>query len=323
MHLLRILLIVIVFGSVATNAQSQQRYFDERYIYSQNFIHPVLVNPGATGIQDYQQLILNYRNTWATFEDAPKTITLNFNGPIGNRLGFGAQLFRDSFGALETSKGMLSLSYTIDSEKNRLGFGLSTEYIQHIVSGSALNNEIVDIDDLTLLQRLDGNQFFDASFGVYGIYDESFKYGVSFPSLISSKINIEDGDPGERDLGYIAHFAYSTRANNSDIGLEPSIFIKSLNNIPTHVDLNLKATFLDDQFTGAVGYTLGADKRIGFLLGAAVDNLNFYYSYNISTRAFQDYNNGAHELSVSFSFNKDKKKATTAVDAPDPMNPSN
>jgi len=217
----------------------------------------------------------------------------------------------------------LSLSYTIDSEKNRLGFGLSTEYIQHIVSGSALNNEIVDIDDLTLLQRLDGNQFFDASFGVYGIYDESFKYGVSFPSLISSKINIEDGDPGERDLGYIAHFAYSTRANNSDIGLEPSIFIKSLNNIPTHVDLNLKATFLDDQFTGAVGYTLGADKRIGFLLGAAVDNLNFYYSYNISTRAFQDYNNGAHELSVSFSFNKDKKKATTAVDAPDPMNPSN
>lgn len=323
MHLLRILLIVIVFGSVASEAQSQQRYFDERYIYSQNFIYPVLVNPGATGIQDYQQLILNYRNTWATFEGAPKTITLNFNGPIGNRLGFGAQLFRDSFGALETSKGMLSLSYTIDSENNRLGFGLSTEYIQHIVSGSALNNEIVDVEDPTLLQRLDGNQFFDASFGVYGIYDESFKYGVSFPSLISSKINIEDGDPGERDLGYIAHFAYSTRANNSDIGLEPSIFIKSLNNIPTHVDLNLKATFLDDQFTGAVGYTLGADKRIGFLLGAAVDNLNFYYSYNISTRAFQDYNNGAHELSVSFSFNKDKNKGNTAEDAPDPMNPSN
>ncbi len=323
MHLLRILLIVVVFGSVASEAQSQQRYFDERYIYSQSFIHPVLVNPGATGIQDHQQLILNYRNTWATFEGAPKTITLNFNGPIGNRLGFGAQLFRDSYGALETSKGMLSISYTIDSEKNKLGFGLSTEYIQHIVSGSALNNEIVDIDDPTFLQRLDGNQFFDASFGVYGIYDESFKYGVSFPSLISSKINIEDGDPGERDLGYIAHFAYGTRVNNDDIGLEPSIFIKSLNNIPTHVDLNLKATFLDDQFTGAVGYTLGADKRIGFLLGAAVDNLNFYYSYNISTRAFQDYNNGAHELSVSFSFNKDRKAAASTETAPDPMNPSN
>lgn len=318
MHLLRILLFVIIFGSLSYTIDAQQRYFDERYIYSQHFIHPVLVNPGATGIQDHQMLILNYRNSWATFEGAPKTITLNFNGPIGNRLGFGAQLFRDTYGALETSKGMLSISYTIDSEKNRLGFGLSTEYIQHIVSGSALNNPLVDVNDPTFLQRLDGNQFFDASFGVYGIYDNSFKYGVSFPSLISSKINIEDGDPGERDLGYIAHFAYSTKAKRSDIGIEPSIFIKSLNNIPTHVDLNVKLSFLEDRFTGALGYTLGGDKKIGFLLGANVDNLNFYYSYNISTRAFQDYNNGAHELSMSFSFNK-KTTATTAEKAADPM----
>ena len=135
MHLSRIILFVVLFAATTIGVDAQQRYFDERYIYSQHFIHPVLVNPGATGIQDYQELILNYRNSWATFEGAPKTITLIFNGPIGNRLGFGAQLFRDTYGALETSKGMLAVSYTIDSEKNRLGFGLSTEYIQHIVDG--------------------------------------------------------------------------------------------------------------------------------------------------------------------------------------------
>lgn len=319
MHLLRITFVVCLFGIFSQTADAQQRYFDERYIYNQHYLYPVLVNPGATGIEDYQQLILNYRNTWATFDGAPKTITLNFNGPIGNRLGFGAGLFQDTYGSLKTSKGMIALSYTIDSEKNRLGFGLSTEYIQHVVSGSALNNELVDVTDEIFLQRLNGNQFFDASFGVYGIYDQSFKYGVSFPSLISSKINTEDGDPGDRDLGYIAHFAYNTKAKRSDIGIEPSIFIKSLNNIPTHVDLNVKLSFLEDRFSGGVGYTLGADKKIGFMLGANVDNLYFNYSYNISTRAFQDYNNGAHELTLSFAFNKKRAAAAITESAPDPM----
>ena len=315
MHFIKnILSTIIVVMFIASSANAQQRYFDERYVYDQAFINPVLVNPGATGINDYQELILNYRNTWATFDGAPKTITLNFNGPIGNRLGFGAQLFQDSYGSLETTKGLIALSYTIDSEKNKVGFGLSTEYIQHALSGSALNNEIIDPTDLTVLQRLDGNQFFDASFGIYGIYDGSLKYGVSFPSLISSKINTEDGPEGDRDLGYIAHFAYSTKAKNSDIGIEPSIFIKSLNNIPTHIDLNVKLSFLEDKFTGALGYTVGADKGLGFLLGTSVDNLNLYYSYNISTREFQDYNNGSHELSISFAFNK-KEKAPAAMEA--------
>lgn len=313
MHLLRIYVaILIVAGVGITTVSAQERYFDERYIYSQHFITPVLVNPGATGINDYQELILNYRNTWASFDGAPKTITLNFNGPVGNRLGFGAQLFRDTYGALETSKGMIALSYTIESETNKVGFGLSTEYVQHIVSGSALNNELVDPDDEVFLRNIDGNKFFDASFGIYGIYENQFKYGVSFPSLISSKINIEDGDPGDRDLGYIAHFAYMTKTKESNIGIEPSIFIKSLNNIPTHVDLNVKLSFLEGKFVGAAGYTLGADKKIGFLMGTNVENLSINYSYNISTRTFQDYNNGAHEFSVAFAFNKKERTPTTA-----------
>ena len=306
MHLLRIYFTRLMIAGVGmATISAQERYFDERYIYSQHFINPVLVNPGATGINDYQELILNYRNTWASFDGAPKTITLNFNGPVGNRLGFGAQLFRDTYGALETSKGMIALSYTIESETNKVGFGLSTE--------------LVNPNDDVFLRNIDGNKFFDASFGIYGIYDNQFKYGVSFPSLISSKINIEDGDPGDRDLGYIAHFAYATKTKESNIGVEPSIFIKSLNNIPTHVDLNVKLSFLDGKFVGAAGYTLGADKKIGFLMGTNVENLSINYSYNISTRSFQDYNNGAHEFSVAFAFNK-KDKTPSAEDTKDIMN---
>jgi type IX secretion system PorP/SprF family membrane protein len=297
--------------------QAQQRYFDERSTYTQHFLYPVLVNPGAIGIDDEQTLLLNYRNSFASFDDSPKTITLNYNGNIGNRLGFGAQLFRDSYGSLETSKGLLGVSYTIESPTNKVGFGITTEYIQHVLSGSAINNPVVDPNDPIIGQRLDGNSFFDASFGIYGIYDGKLKYGVSFPSLISAKLNTEDGESGDRMLGYIAHFAYVTNANNGDIILEPSVFIKSLNNTPTHVDVNLKASFLEDRFIGALGYTLGARQGLGFLLGTKIDDLQFNYSYNISTREFQDYNNGSHELSVAFYFNK--KKSAGMDDLKDPM----
>lgn len=319
MHCKKIIFTFLVAFGVLSGINAQQRYFDERSIYKQHFIYPVLVNPGAIGIDDHQQLILNYRNDYASFEGSPKSITLNYNGNVGNRLGFAGQLFSDTYGGFETTKGLLGVSYTIESPTNKLGFGLTTEYTQHVLSGSVINNDQIDPEDVLLFQRLDGNSFLDASFGVYGIYDGKLKYGVSFPSLISSKINSEDGNSGDRDLGYVAHFAYVTKTGDGDITLEPSAFIKSLNNIPTHVDINLKASFLEDRFTGALGYTVGASQGLGFLIGTRVDNLNLNYSYNISTREFQDYNNGSHEIGISFTFNKKDKNAVMTEKAADPM----
>ena len=305
MHISKILTTIIIAGSMAMGTLSaQQRYFDERSLYRQHFMYPVLVNPGATGINDYQELIVNYRSSWAGFQDAPKTITLNFNGPVGNRLGFGAQLFRDNFGVVETSKGMLAVSYTIESPTNKIGFGLTTEYIQHVVTGGAIGGSIIDPNDVLLLQRLDGNRFFDASFGIYGVYDNSLKYGVALPSLISAKLNSEDGGAGMKDLGYIVHLGYEATMADGAITVEPSVFIKSLNNIPTHADFNLRMSFLENRFTGAVGYTMGASQGLGFLIGARVDNFHLNYSYNISTRQFQDFNNGGHEITLSYTFNR-------------------
>jgi len=255
---------------------------------------------------DYQELMVNYRNTWSGFDDSPQTILVAYNGPVGNRLGFGAQLLNDSYANLNTTKGQIGLSYTIDSPVNRVGFGITTEYIQHSLSGAALNSGQVEVTDPIIRQRLDGAQYFDASFGVYGLYNKKLVYGLSLPSLISSKIS-DTGTEEDRSIGYILQVGYKLKSEETQITFEPTVVVKSLMNTPTHVDLIGKFGFLDDKLVGGVAYTLGGDQRLGFLIGTTVESLKINYMYNVSGAEFQTYNNGSHEISLGIRFGEQKR----------------
>lgn len=292
--ILNVVLSFLFIAVVSNTAIGQsERYFDERYISSQAYLNPYLFNAGATAFHQSQELMVNYRNKWSTFEDAPKTITLGYNGVLVDRLGIGALFLQDNFGALKTSKGQLSLSYGLTSPTNSISFGIATEYIQHGLNSKVSSDEIFDPNDPLYRLRSEGAAFLDVSFGVYGKYLDQFTYGLSLPSLISSRID-NDGD-NERDLGFVVNLGYLVKAQNG-ISIEPSIIVKKLNAVPTHVDLNARLGFLDEKFTSGVSYTVGADKRLGFMIGFAIDKLNLYYSYNTSMQEFQDYNNGSHEI---------------------------
>jgi type IX secretion system PorP/SprF family membrane protein len=299
-----IFLLSFIIATVQINAQT--RYFDERYIYTQAILNPQLINSGAFGASMKHQIMLNYRNKWAGLSGTPVTTTLSYNGPVAQRLGMGINVLRDNFGLLETTKAMAGFSYTIKSDDNQIGFGISGEYIKHGLS--AITDPDV-VSDPKVVAALSGAEFFDASFGVYGIYMNKISYGLSFPSLVSSRINdaINEGS-SDRKLGFIFHAGYELKASNANVVLRPSFIFKKLANVPTHLDLNLNASFLDDRLIGGVSYTLGADNRLGFLLGTNIDKYNFYYSYNTSSNPLQDYNNGSHEITLGVQFGGEMKK---------------
>jgi len=301
--------IIFTFLLFAQMANGQARYFNERYTYTHYNLYPVLINPGATGASGNSQVVFNYRNKWAAFPNSPKTLTFSYDGDIGNRLGFGGLLLSDSFGELETTKGQVSFSYSIESPTNKVGFGLSTEFVQHRVAGSSISNPFIDAVDPLLLSRLDGVSFFDASFGIHGMYADKITYGLVLPGLISSRLNDTFGDGGESEFDFILNFGYIFRPENNDIVVEPSIYIKQLMFVPLHVDVNLKVSFLEEKLTGGFTYSIGADERLGFLIGTKVNSFRFYYGYNVSRHDFQQFNNGSHELTVGFdigSFSKEE-----------------
>lgn len=291
------ILFALVILAVGVNAQS--RLIGERSVYTQYFLSPYLLNPGATGQSEYSQVIGNYRNAWASFPGSPKTVTVGYEGPIGNRIGLGLVGVTDSYAALSTSKAALSLSYTIDSPTNKIGVGISGEYVRHQLDGDELvNNPFINSLDPEIINRLSGSSYFDATIGVYGLYQNKIIYGVSFPSLISQKVSGPDGDPTNSEISFIGTLGYRLEVPGKDLVFEPSIYAKKLMLVPFHVDVNLKADFLNEQLTAGLTYSYGAEERLGFLVGTQVNNFGFHYSYNMSFHDFQQYNNGSHELSV-------------------------
>lgn len=288
------ILLVVLSGSTI---EAQSRLFGERSAFTQYYLTPFLLHPAASGQSEYSQVVGIYRNTWASFPGAPKTFAFGYDGPIGNRIGLGLLGMSDSYAAFNTTKGILSLSYTITSTKNKIGFGISGEYIQHKLRSSDLLNPLVDQGDQEIVTRLDGYSFFDASIGIYGLYNDKLSYGLTLPSIISQRIS-GDGESVDTEIGYIASVGYRFDVPEKDLVFEPSIYVKKLLYVPLHVDINLKADFLNEQLTAGLTGSVGAEQRIGFLIGTQLSNFGFHYAYNLSIHDFQQYNNGSHELSL-------------------------
>lgn len=294
---------------VATTVNGQVRLHSERGIFTQGHAHPILINPGATGFSGGQNLLVNYRNTWASFPGAPSSYTFSYDGAIGNRIGVGAQVLSDRFAAFETLKGSLSVSYGIESESNKFGAGLSLEYLQHQISRADATSALVAQNDQEILDRLDGSRFFDLSLGLYGEYQDKVIYGITLPSLVSAMLNeFDSGTTGDKTIGAIGHLGYRHRLPEYDIIIEPSVVFKYLMLTPTHADLNLKVDFLDEALTGGVSYSLGGEDRFGFLMGVNIENFGFYYSYNISFHDFQQYDNGSHEITLKYQIGSARKQ---------------
>tara|TARA_Y100000385_G_scaffold282812_1_gene337860 strand:- start:2286 stop:3236 length:951 start_codon:yes stop_codon:yes gene_type:complete len=293
-----ILITSIAFLLGISKVDAQVRLIGEQSVYTSYYLNPVLVNPGATGYEGYHSVVLNYRNAWASFPNSPSTGTLSYNGPIGNRIGLGVLAYTDSFGAFNTNKGQVSLSYNLDLPNNKLGFGVSGEYIQHKLNGDAVTSPLVDISDDEIISRLGGARFFDVSIGVFGVYDEKVTYGVALPSIFSQRLNDDTNSLIGRDFGIIANLGYKFDLPEQDLVIEPSIYYKQLMLVPAHVDINLRVGLLDEKLNMGVTYSSGSENRLGFLIGAYLDNFGVFYGYNTSFNQFQSFNNGSHEISL-------------------------
>ncbi len=289
-------------------AIGQLAFAQDGAIFSHYNITPVLINPSAAGFDEDYQLQLNARAQWSGFTDAPTTYAAQFNGPLGDNFAIGLGVLSESAAQLNRLRAHLNYAFRFQvSDKVKLAAGFQTEYQQITLDNGVLNNSFVDLNDQVVEDFMNGKGVFDAALGVYSSFGEHTRVGLSFSNLVRSRLSEEEQD--ESILKYYTFFAsHKLIVEDLNFSLEPSVMVRNIRDVPSQIDVNLMARFLEEQFTSGLSYrSTGA---LGLLLGTKLSKFELYYSYDIFFQEFQSYNNGSHEVTLMVSF--DRKKSTSA-----------
>jgi len=281
----------------------------EEYIFTQYFLNPATINPGASGFEGNHNVVFNYRNTWAGFPNSPKSFQAHYNGEVVDKVGLGATLMTDNYANLSSTRGGVSFAYMIKGESYKLGAGLSTQFQQYRVNNVDFTNALIDEGDELLQSRLNDAQFFEASLGFHGLLDNGMFFDLAFPGIVRSRINdAVNAEDSPGSFNYFFGLGYEFPISNYDMAIVPSVYVKKFRNVPLHVDFNALMKFLDGKLLSGITYSNGADNRLGFLIGTQINTLAFNYSYNISFHESQQYNNGGHEIGLALKLGNNPQK---------------
>ena len=291
-----VLCVIFHLGSPNKLNAQEAGYFNHQYLI------PVLINPAATGFNGDHQIMAAYKHNYSDFAGAPRTFSALYHGSFADKVGLGVQLLTDQVGVARLFHGQINYAYRLTFNTAKISFGLSTG-LQNFRVTDTENDPLLDPNDLLLQAAQDGYLLFDGSAGVYGEVDEKFIFGISFPNVVKQRIEEITGEVVIDDLKsfpYAVQLGYRHNVKNYNFMVEPSITVRDLRYSPFLIDLNLKLSFLEDQLIGGLGYTIGDNSKVALLLGTRLDNLRFFYSYDVSLGDFQDYNTGSHELTLLF-----------------------
>lgn len=311
------ILFILLFSGGLLMAQDYGVSIKLPIAFQHYYLNPHIMNPALTGFHGNYRLAVNYRSQWSDFPGAPKSFSASYNGPATDRVGIGALLFTEQYGVNRQFRGQLSYAYRFGTDDYDMSLGLSTDYSQFRLSNEAITGPLYNPNDPLVLDALNGRQFFSGSIGFFAKYKKQFYFGLSLPQVVLARIDEGEGD-GETQFNYIASIGTWLDLPSYDMSIEPSIYLKKVGLVDLHVDFNLVANFLDERLYGGLNYSVGAGSKFGFLVGARINAFRVFYGYDVSYQEFQEYNNGAHEVTLNFDlFNSflEERKELKKIDA--------
>lgn len=275
-------------------------------LYSQYILNDFVINPAIAGSKPYFPLRLNAREQWEGFDLAPSTQGLSFHAPVGDgRVGLGGIIFQDDTKPTKESGMMLTYAYhlRLDDIKSRLSFGLSGMMYQYTLD----QQELVTQDpDLTINGGVYSEIVPDAAVGLY-MYGDNYYIGASLYQLFEttfkeSMFNIYGHNKGVHHYFFMA--GYTAEVHKS-FHIEPSIMVKTIANGPVQIDINTRAIFNRNFWTGL---SLRTDRSIVALMGFNAGSFHFAYGFDWTSMSIGQHTSGSHELSVGFNIPDSRRR---------------
>jgi type IX secretion system PorP/SprF family membrane protein len=288
--------------------------------YSQYMNNNYLLNPGATGVEDYIDVKFSYRTQWVGLEGAPKTYYASISTSLGKwrstpkrtiqdrRRPFhavGGLVYSDVTGPTSRTSVYGSYAYNMVLTRDlRLALGASVGMQQFAVDGQMLR-----FYDPTTVAASAASRVFDASVGIW-VYTSNFYVGLSGAQLLGNKLDFSYG-PGQMGVGApgnkLARHYFATAGVrvplSEDLSLVPSVLLKAVSPAPLSLDLNAKLKYRDLLWVGASWRAFDA---VVAMAGVSYEQFTLGYSYDAGLSELAGYHGGSHEVLLGLRL---KKKA--------------
>ncbi len=261
-------------------------------------------NPAYSGVRTVPTISVLYRKQWMGFEGAPINQQAAFNTPLGERVGVGLLLQRQSQGILRTTGGMASYSYSLaKTEKLTLKFGIQGVFEQKAID--FMNKEVIirEPNDPSTRSEKTATNIGNVGAGIY-LGHTHFYVGVSMPRIIETKFGSNEINKNKASqYRHLYGMVGAAIPLGSKVRLMPAGMINYVKNAPLSMDANLGLEFFK-LLTIATSYRTGpkgADDSIDFLLHFLVKNrfgVGVAYDYTLSP--IKDYSKGSIELLLQF-----------------------
>lgn len=276
--------------------------------YTQYMFNTQTLNPAYAGTWETTGFMVLAREQWTGIENAPSTQTFSFQTlHKNNNVGLGLDVINDKYGLENRLSVFGDYSYLvrIDPElKLRLGLKLGfSSYSNNLGS-----YDVVDDTDPRFMGEIGQN--FMPNFGVGGfLYKDNYYFGLSVPKIVKNEFkNDFNNYSTEAELRHLFLMGGYIFDLSENLRFKPTALGKFISGAPVQFDLTTNFLISDRVWLGAM-YRTG--DSYGFLAQWIISNkLRFGYSVDFATSKLSGYQNGTHEVMVSYEISKATEKMT-------------
>lgn len=284
-------------------AKGQQDPMFTQYIFNLQTI-----NPAYAGSWQSIGFTAMTRLQWIGLKGHPNTQTFSFQTPLKKEnVGIGMNIVDDRYGFEKKLSVNLDYSYMLHlSESTSLRLGVKGGFTSY-------SNNLYDYqpypDDQTdpVFQETINNRFMpNFGFGLY-LLSPGYYVSLSMPRILENKYLSNINNYSTRSE--VNHFFLAGGLIidlSESIKFKPTFLTQMVKGAPLQYDLSANFLFAEKLW-------LGGMIRSGDALGAVAQwiihrNFRIGYAYDFTTTDLRNYQNGVHEVMVSYEFVYTKKK---------------
>lgn len=277
-------------------------------MYTQYMFNTQTINPAYAGTWESIGFMALARQQWIGLDGAPSTYTFSFQSPLRKEeIALGLNILNDKVGLEKRFSVFGDYSYLLKINKQtNLRLGLKAGFTNYSNNLQAYHLYPDGLTDL-LFQGEIGTRFMP-NFGIGAfLHSKTYYIGLSVPKLVHNEFqNNYNNFSTQAELRHFFLIGGLVVNLNEDIKFKPTFLAKATAAAPVEFDFSANLLIKEKIWLGTMYRTGDA---FGFIAQWIFDKkLRIGYAIDFTTTKLHNYQNGTHEIMVSYELRLMKEK---------------